>query len=218
MNHCAALHQWANSLPVFTFPFDESKIPTNGIYILFERGERAHGGRRIVRVGTHTGKDQLRSRLRQHFLVENKDRSIFRKNIGRALLNRSGDAFLSMWELDLTSATAKSQRGHTIDANKQQEVERQVSQYIQAKFSFVVVAVENKNRRLELESRMISTITACPICQPSQNWFGRQSPKAKIRESGLWLVNELYKTPMSAADLAELRQYVRRDVMAGVGK
>ena len=98
MTACEALHEWANSLPALRFPFDEHAIPLNGIYILFEQGEVAHGAKRIVRVGTHTGANQLRSRLRQHFLVENKDRSIFRKNIGRALLHRDHDPFLETWD------------------------------------------------------------------------------------------------------------------------
>src|SRR6476646_10177585 len=106
-NSCEELHQWANSLTVFTFPFDIRALPLNGLYFLFENGETAHGTNRIVRVGTHTGKDQLPSRLKQHFLVENKDRSIFRKNIGRALLNKDNDPFLSDWELDLTARKAK---------------------------------------------------------------------------------------------------------------
>jgi hypothetical protein len=98
MQHlCEDLHLWANALPVFSFPFDARVLPLNGIYFLFEKGETAHRTNRIVRVGTHTGNDQLRSRLKQHFLVENKDRSIFRKNIGRALLNKDKDPFLSDW-------------------------------------------------------------------------------------------------------------------------
>ena len=52
----------------FTFPFDKQEIPENGIYILFEKGEFAHSTNRIVRIGTHTGDNQLRSRLFQHFL------------------------------------------------------------------------------------------------------------------------------------------------------
>ena len=85
MHICEALHAWVNSLPALRFPFGVSQIPLNGIYVLFENGEVGHGGHRIVRVGTHTGHNQLTSRLRQHFLIENKDRSIFRKNkIGRA--------------------------------------------------------------------------------------------------------------------------------------
>jgi len=77
------------------FPFCEDQIPLNGIYILFEKGELAHNTDRIVRIGTHTGINQLRSRLKQHFIVENKDRSIFRKNIGRALLNKNHDDFIN---------------------------------------------------------------------------------------------------------------------------
>ena len=68
-----------------------TNVPLNGIYLLYERGELGHGADRIVRVGTHTGKNQLVSRLKQHFVHENKDRSIFRKNIGRAILNRQQD-------------------------------------------------------------------------------------------------------------------------------
>lgn len=87
--NCHTLHQWFNGMKKFSFPFDKQEIPQNGIYILFEKGEFAHSANRIVRIGTHTGENQLRSRLIQHFLKENKDRSIFRKNIGRALLNKS---------------------------------------------------------------------------------------------------------------------------------
>jgi hypothetical protein len=60
MSVCEALHERANSLQAFRFPFDEGRIPINGIYILFEKGETAHGTNRIVRVGTHTGDKQLR--------------------------------------------------------------------------------------------------------------------------------------------------------------
>lgn len=74
-------------------------MPTDGIYVLFESGEESHGGDRIVRIGTHTGVGQLRSRLQQHFVKENKDRSVFRKNIGRCLLNRDSDPFLPEWEI-----------------------------------------------------------------------------------------------------------------------
>ena len=85
----------------------------------------AHGAKRIVRVGTHTGTGQLRSRLRQHFLVENKDRSIFRKNIGRALLNRDHDPFLPTWDLDRTSRLARET--HIIDLARQSAIEALVS-------------------------------------------------------------------------------------------
>jgi hypothetical protein len=207
MSLCEALHIWANSLPIFRFPFDESEIPLNGIYVLFEKGEAAHGGNRIVRVGTHTGNNQLRSRLHQHFLNENKDRSIFRKNIGRALLDRNHDPFLRFWELDLTSAIMKQKHGG-IDLDRQRAIERTVSEYIREHFRFVVVRFDDKTKRLMLESRMISTVSLCDLCDSSDQWLGRFSPKKKIRESGLWIVNELYKTPLSVEDFELLKSVV----------
>jgi hypothetical protein len=203
MSVCEALHLWANSLPVLQFPFDVGRIPLNGLYILFERGEVAHGTNRIVRVGTHTGANQLRSRLRQHFLIEHKDRSIFRKNIGRALLNRDNDPFLPVWELDRTSRKMRNQH-NAIDMKRQAAIEKSVSAYICDHFSFVVVRVDEKADRLRLEAKMISTVSLCEECLPSAQWLGLFSPKAKIRESGLWLVNELYKSPLSFGDLAQL--------------
>lgn len=202
---CKILHQWFNSLKKLTFPFNDEDIPLNGIYVLFEKGESAHGTNRIVRIGTHTGNNQLVSRLKQHFIKENKDRSIFRKNIGRCLLNKENDPFLKQWELDLTSRKAKEKYAALIDFDKQNEIEKGVSEYIQNNFSFVVFQVDDKEKRLGLESKIISTVSLCKECFPSKNWLGLSSPKQKIRESGLWLVNELYKQPLSDGDMQELK-------------
>ena len=72
---CSQLHSLARRGTEHSFPFDRARLPLSGIYLLFETGEEAHGGDRIVRVGTHTGDDQLPSRLVQHFVNENKDRN-----------------------------------------------------------------------------------------------------------------------------------------------
>lgn len=194
---CFKLHVLFNQLPRFKFPFDSKKIPLNGIYILFEEGEFAHGMDRIVRVGTHTGEDQLRSRIEQHFLRENKDRSIFRKNIGRAILQKQNDPFLEQWELDLTTRESKQKNRNRIDMNKLKVIEGLVTKYIQSSLSFVVFQVSDKSNRLSLESKLISTVSLCDECSPSKDWLGLYSPKEKIRESGLWIVNELYKQPFS---------------------
>ena len=203
---CNELHQLFNNLERFRFPLDENKIPLNGIYVLFEAGEKAHGKDRIVRIGAHTGDSQLRSRLQQHFINENKDRSIFQKNIGRALLNGKGDTFLKQWELDLTSRKDKEKYRHVIDFKKQARVEKAVTEYIQNQLSFVAFQVDNKEERLSLESKMISTVSLCKECKPSRNWLGLSSPKTKIRESGLWLVNELYKEPLTKNNLGKLKK------------
>ncbi len=54
------LHQLFNKQKRFSFPFEEliNEIPQNGIYIIFESGEKYKDFDRIVRVGTHTGQHQ----------------------------------------------------------------------------------------------------------------------------------------------------------------
>lgn len=205
---CNTVHKLTNNLERHGFPFDEAKIPLDGIYILFQKGEEAHGQDRIVRIGTHIGNNQLRPRLRQHFLNKNKDRSIFRKNIGRALLKKRNDPFLEFWELDLTTRKAKAQYLSQIDLGYQQAVEKQVSEYIRDTFSFGVFEVIGKEERLEIESKLISTVSWCDECKPSSKWLGNNSPKEKIVQSGLWLVNELYKKPFDASGIEHLSRLI----------
>lgn len=203
---CIKLHELVKNKRVHNFPYNEKEIPTNGIYILFERGEASHGGDRIVRIGTHTGKDQLRSRLRQHFLIEKKDRSIFRKNIGRAILNRDNDPYLEKWELDITSSQAKAKFGRIIDKAYQQFIESKVTKYIQENFFFCVLELGDKEERMMMESRLISTVSGCKICGSSPKWLGNFSPVDKIRQSGMWQVQELYKQPLTESELARLEE------------
>lgn len=207
---CARLHALCWSLPRLTFPFDANGLPRNGIYVLLEQGETGHGGDRIVRVGTHTGANQLPSRLQQHFAKENKDRSIFRKNVGRALLARDGDPFLAQWEIDLTTSEAKAKHAALMDRDKLRQTEQRVTDYIRRALSFAVFSVDDKEQRMWWESRLISTVSLCDECRPSDAWLGLFSPKERIRESGLWLVNELYKQPLSEAELVSLEESVRQ--------
>ncbi|KRE50649.1 hypothetical protein [Paenibacillus sp. Soil724D2] len=204
---CTELHIIANAKPRHRFPFNDKEISKDGIYILFEDGEIGHGRDRIVRVGTHTGDRQLRSRLKQHFVQQNKDRSIFRKNIGRCLLNNEKDPYLKIWELDLTTSQAKAQNVHLVKAEYQKGVELQVSQYIQSNFSFCVIDMPSKEVRLYIEGRMISTVSCCTECHSSSKWLGLSSPVEKIAQSGLWQVNELYKEPLSQLDIERLVSY-----------
>lgn len=204
-HHCCKLHALFHEMKQHKFPFS-GDIPKNGIYVLFESGEHGHGGDRIVRVGTHTGNDQLKSRLNQHFTAENKDRSIFRKNIGRALLNKESDPFLEQWEWDLTSRESKNRYSHLLDKCKKESTEKKVTNYIQNNLSFIVISVDDKEERLTLESRIISTVSLCSLCRPSDAWLGLQSPKFKIRESGLWLVNELYKKTIDNIEFERVSQ------------
>ena len=145
-------------------------------------------------------------------MKENKDRSIFRKNIGRALLKKANDPFLKWWDLDLTTREAKRRYAREIDSAKQGRVEAQVTRYIQKNFSFVLFRVDDKATRLDLESKMISTVSLCKECVPSGRWVGLHSPIAKIQTSGLWNVNELHKTPLAEEDFVHLEQFIQKPV------
>ena len=202
---CHKLHLLFSGLPRFAFPFDANRIPRNGIYVLFEKGEFGHETDRIVRVGTHNGSNRLQSRLEEHYIKENKDRSIFRKNVGRAILNKDKDDFLAQWEIDLTSGKARQKSAGTFDQRKLQETEKRVTEYIRQNFYFVVFRVDDKPQRLYWESKIISTVSQCNECGSSQNWLGLHSPKEKIRERGLWLVNKLDKQPLSESDYKALK-------------
>src|SRR5437870_8533078 len=97
---CEQIHSLLERLALYRYPVKWSSLPSNGIYFFYEEGEHWGHGRqrpRIVRVGTHR-EGNLVSRMRSHYIDESriavmalersapKDRSIFRKNIGRALL------------------------------------------------------------------------------------------------------------------------------------
>ena len=198
---CEKLHLIANEMPRYCFPFEKDKICKNGIYILFEKGEKAHKNDRIVRIGTHRGNNNLYYRLKEHFINENKDRSIFRKNIGRALLNKNKDDYLEIWNIDFTKKENKKQFKYNLDIKKQENLEKQISKYIQGNLSFVIIEIPDKDSRLFFESKLISTVSLCAKCFPSTNWLGNYSSKSKIVESGLWLVNELYKEPFTIEEL-----------------
>jgi hypothetical protein len=210
-----ALHQLLYQLPRHTFPLTATaKIPSNGVYILFEKGETRGAYDRIVRVGTHTGQDQLPSRLHQHFMNENKNRSIFRKNIGRALLNEEQHPYLPLWELNVTSRADREKNAAFLDTEFEKGLERRVSVYIGDNFSFCTFRVDSKEDRLMWESRIVSTLAQAG-CTPSEDWLGNHSPKQRIRESGLWQVNELYNDPLSAEELETLSQIVRTQAVEG---
>jgi hypothetical protein len=194
------MHTAFRQLPVLCFPARKDGLPKNGLYILFEQGETGHNGSRIVRVGSHTGPGNLPNRLLEH-TTANKDRSIFRKNIGRALLNRAQDPFLEQWNWDLTSREKRATYGPRLDTNRQQNLEEAVTRYVVENLYFVVITVEDRTDRLTLEKALIATVAQCPRCKPSSNWLGNFSPVSSIRTSGLWLKQHLNGETLSRVQL-----------------
>lgn len=78
-----------------------------------------------------------------------------------------------------------------------------VTDYIKRNIKFCIISgPENKEKREELESKIISTVSNCKECCPSSNWLGLKSETRKIRESGLWNVHHIFsKNKLDGKDL-----------------
>ena len=182
---CQYLHDTLSRLPRLRRE-DLAQVPDNGIYVLFEKGEKGHGVERIVCIGTHKGQNNLVPRIREHLEAPNKDRSIFRKHVGRCLLVKERDPFLDQWQLDLTTRASRALNGHLVDQVKLKEVENEVTRYITESFSFSVLRVDTKAERLHCKKCLVSTVFHCSRCSSSEKWLGKFHPSPIVAESGLW--------------------------------
>jgi hypothetical protein len=179
---------------------------------------------RIVRIGTHK-EGNFRSRIKEHFLLDESrmgfdkdkpkpsDRSIFRKNIGRALLNRDGDNYLQIWEIDFTTRGNRESLGHKRDVDKEKGMESTITRILRERFSFRFIVIESQTERMGskgLESSLIGTVASCKLCSPSGNWLGNDSPKQQIKKSGLWLVQHLKANGINESDKETIFNTIRR--------
>jgi len=218
---CQWFHTQLAQLPTVAYPFARERLPENGIYFFYEKGEVwGHGENqpRIVRIGTHR-EGNFRSRISEHFLLNDAkmnfgatrppphDRSIFRKHIGRALLNRSHSPYLGVWNIDFMKRENLRQYAHLRDIEKERRIEAEITRLLREEFSFRFVVLEGQAARMGsggLEARLIGTVARCDTCQPSPDWLGQYSPEEKIRQSGLWLVHHLRAEPLTEPDKARL--------------
>jgi hypothetical protein len=213
--YCHWLHEQLEKLPAVQYPFDSTTLPNNGIYFFYENGEfwgHGHTNRRIVRIGTH--KDgNFKSRMSEHFLLKESkmnftsdrpgphDRSIFRKNLGRALLE--GDDYLKIWDIDFTKTANRKKYSSLRNIAKEKELETEITKLIRECFSFRFIMFEGQRARMGsggVESRLISTVANCKLCKPSDSWLGLHSSKPQIKGGKLWLVQHLKGPPLSARD------------------
>ena len=212
------MHEQLEQVPIIKFPFKVEQLPENGIYFFYEKDEIwGHDGNkpRIVRIGT--SKDgNFRSRIKEHYLLDeskmnfdqNKskpsDKSIFRKNIGRVLLNKDKDDYLKIWNINFTTKKNREEYRDRRDIPKEKKIELEITRILRENFSFRFIIVGKQIERMGskgLEKRLIGTIANCKLCKPSNNWLGKYSPKKQIKESGLWLVQHLKASGINENDL-----------------
>jgi hypothetical protein len=77
------------------------------------------------------------------------DRSIFRKNIGRALLNRQRDLdYLKVWEIDFTSNINRANHSHFRNIEKEKTIESQITELLRETFYFRFISIEGQEKRM----------------------------------------------------------------------
>jgi hypothetical protein len=123
------------------------------------------------------------------------DRSIFRKNIGRTLLNKQRDYdYLKVWETDFTSNINRIRQSHLRNIDKEREIESQITELLRQRFYFRLIPLEGQEKRMGktgIESKLIGTVASCKLCKPSDHWLGKFSTKAQIKNGKLWLSQHL---------------------------
>jgi len=223
---CKRLHETLERLPIIKYPFDLKCLPESGIYFFYEKGEMwGHGGNkpRIVRIGTHK-KNNFKSRMADHYLIDRKivydvnkpkpsDRSIFRKNLGRAILNKNNDSYLQIWNVDFTLKENRNNMKNERDLQKEKEIENQISCLLEYNFFFRFIIFDNEEKRIgtdSLEKRLIGTVANCTECQPSNYWLGKYSSIEKIRRSGLWIVQYLQSESIDEKDMLLIEDLISK--------
>jgi hypothetical protein len=214
---CRRLHEVLEQLPAHRYPIHWRSLPSNGVYFFYESGEYwGHGGQkpRVVRIGAHR-EGNLVSRMRSHYVADStirrldydraapKDRSIFRKNIGRALLAKSRSRYLKVWDWDATEKSHRALVQNHRDIMVEQRLEKRINRILAERFWFRVLPTPSQEGVLGvggLEARLIGTVAGCGNCRASDAWLGHFSPQHKVRHSGLWLSQHLDDESLRPSD------------------
>ncbi len=205
---CVLIHELMTGLPRYDWGNIKSIPFYNGIYIMFESGEKFCGMDRIVRIGTHRSDGRLIKRLENHFINENKDASILRKNVGLSLLRKKQHGFESIWALDWSNPEIRRKVSCEKNLKTKKEIEGLVSSYMRENIQFTCIRVDDRKDRLIIENALISTLNGSEDFNSSQNWLGRYNPKQEISSSGLWNTQGLKGNGFSDSEFKDFISFV----------
>jgi len=163
-----------------------SALPLIGLYVFFEAGQKvvmkSKGYNRIVRIGINEKPNNFRSRIRGHY-NGNIEGSVFRENIGWALLESRGKKPLE------TYRTKKNFRKQNSGGN----LEREISNYFSKALTYKAFKIDYDKLAM-YEDIMIAAISIYYQWKTFKkefdegNWLGKHSYSLqdKINRSGLW--------------------------------
>ena len=207
------IHEFFNSQQRFSFPYDRKLITSltdkNGLYVLFERGETYNGLDRIVRIGSHRGKDRLVKRLKNHFLASKQRNSIFRKHIGRCYLTIEKDEYIDYWNKPFKKIIDKERYKDVVDLEYEKKYERLVTSYITENLSFALIPkIYDRNKRDEIEEGLIASLAQSSKRTATENWLGNYHPDQKIKNAKIWNIQHLNGQPLNEEKFIKLKSEI----------
>jgi hypothetical protein len=184
---------------------------SNGLYFFYQEGEgSAHApGGRIVRIGNHPrAQHRLVGRLSDHYRSQDgaKNGSVFRRYIGGALLRRLDSASPC---LSPSPGEGHWERQDERACPACSTTESAVTTVLATAFCFRCVRVDDQDERNHLEARLIATVAACTVCQPSRTWLGLHAYPPLVRSSGLWNTQHVGGPTGTRTDLDRFATLVR---------
>lgn len=206
------IHEYFNNQRRYSFPYDRKHLKeitaSNGLYVLFEKGEKYNGLDRIVRIGSHDGHDRLIKRLGNHFTSKLHRGSVFRKHIGRCYLNIEKDNYLEHWNRPFKSRVEKEIHAEFVDLEYEKQYEDMVTKHIHENLSFAVIPkIFNREYRDRIESGLISTLNQSTKKISSEKWLGNFHPDHRIRNAKIWNIEYLKHTPLDMTEFKELIEF-----------
>lgn len=203
------IHKFFNQQKRYYFPYDRMELinvtDKNGLYVLFEEGEKYTDFDRIVRIGSHDGDDRLVKRLKDHFLSSKQRNSIFRKHIGRCLLSQNNDNYLDAWNKPFKKIVDKERYKDIVDLKYEQKYESLISNHIQNSLTFTLIPkVYDKIKRDRIEEGLISILNQSSDKSSSDSWLGSFHPDKRIRNAKIWNIEYLNGVPLTKDEFVEL--------------
>ena len=203
------IHAYFNGHDRFHFPYSKKELReitgSNGLYVLFEKGEKYKSYDRIVRIGSHDAKDRLINRLDNHFISRNHRKSVFRKHLGRCFLRISNDDYIEHWNRPFKSKVEKEIHGKYVDLKYEESYEEKVSEHIQEKMSFAVIPnVMDQQHRDRIEAGLISTLNQSALKGSSKKWLGNWHPDPRIVNAKIWNIEYLNHRPFEYDEFKKL--------------
>lgn len=186
-------------------------LPLNGIYFFFENGQKITIDGieydRIVRVGINEKRGNFIKRIRDHY-KGNIEGSVFRENIGWAILERDGMKPKEFY---------KTKRRYR-QINSGGPLEDRISKYFSEALTFKAFAINHEKLAIYEEAliEILSIYYQYKIWRKElnlDNWLGllSYSRKDKIRRSGLWNSNHIVLikcfTPLSFETKVNLNNF-----------